>query len=100
MFYLDSRVTVGFYGADLERDREIQPDVIVPRPWPDHVPVLEALSKGAAYQATSFPVQNLPWNNNPSLTPRVDHPTAHRFRTPPPREGAPQLVILERASGD
>lgn len=96
MFYLESQVTVGFYGAALERDREIQPDVIVPRPWPDHLGVLKELSERVPYTATSFPVQNLPWNNNPALSPRADHATAHRFRTPAPREGAPELVILER----
>ena len=41
-------------------------------------------------------MQNLRWNNSPALSPRADHPTAHRFETPLPSEGAPQLVILER----
>ena len=61
---MDSRVTVGFYGADLERDRATLPDVIVPRPWPDHLDVLQELATRAAFEETSFPVQNLPWNNN------------------------------------
>jgi hypothetical protein len=95
MFYLGSQVTVGFYGAALERDRQIQPDVIVPRPWPDHVALLKELSERVPYRAKSFPVQNLPWNNNPALSPRADHATAHRFRTATPRDGAPELVILE-----
>ena len=96
MFYLGSQVTVGFYGTALERDRQIQPDVIVPRPWPDHVALLKELSERVPYRAKSFPVQNLPWNNNPALSPRADHATAHRFRTAAPRDGAPELVILER----
>lgn len=96
MVYLDSRVTVGFYGADLERDRATIPDVIVPRPWPDQLDVLQELAARTAFEETSFPVQNLRWNNNPALSPRADHPTAHRFATPRPGHGAPQLVILER----
>lgn len=96
MVYLDCRVTVGFYGADLERDRTTVPDVIVPRPWPEQLEVLEELAGTAVFDETRFPVQNLPWNNNPALSPRADHPTAHRFATPLPVDGAPQLVILER----
>jgi hypothetical protein len=95
MFYLGSRVTVGFYGADLERDLAIVPDVIVPRPWPDHVEVLRALSERASYAAREFPVENLRWNNSPALMGRGAERFAHRFRTPEP-EGRLPLVILER----
>jgi hypothetical protein len=98
MFYLGSRVTVGFYGADLENDLRILPDVIVPRPWPDQVEVLKALSERAEFRAREFPVENLPWNNNPSLAPSGTARFAHRFRTPPAAGRLP-LVILERVPG-
>jgi len=96
MYYLGSQVTVGFYGAELERDLRIQPDVIVPRPWPEQIEVLKELSQRAAYRAREFPVTNLWWNNVPSLAPRGARRAAHRFRTPLPAEGEPALVILER----
>ncbi len=96
MFYLGSRVTIGFYGANLDRDLEVVPDVIVPRSWPEHLEILKALSEQRPYAAREFPVTNLPWNNSPALSPRLGRPTAHRFRTPRPEAGEPALVILER----
>src|SRR5262249_3440816 len=59
MFYLGSHVIVGFYAPDLEHDLKEIPDVIVPRPWPDHMDELRWLSTRARYAAHSFPVGNL-----------------------------------------
>ena len=95
MFYLGSRVTVGFYAANLERDLEILPDVIIPRSWPEQLEVLQELSQRAPYESMAFPVANLPWNNVPALSPRGDRATAHRFETQRPGGVVPALVILE-----
>ncbi|HXK24563.1 MAG TPA: hypothetical protein VMS55_17970 [Myxococcota bacterium] len=96
MFYLGSRVLVGFYAPDLERDLKEIPDVIVPRPWPDHMEELRWLSTRASYAPHSFPVGNLRWNNTPSLSARVGSSTGHRFRDPVIGKDGPELVILER----
>jgi hypothetical protein len=96
IYYLGSKVTVGFYGANLEEDRTIQPDVIVPRPWPDHLETLRVLAERAHYESVTFPVLNLWWNNIPGLTPRGERNVGHLFRTRLAAEGEPRLVILER----
>ena len=95
MFYLRSRVVVGFYGANLEHDRELVPDVIIPRSWPEQLEVLKEMAARAPYLRTAFPVANLPWNNIPAISPRGDRATAHRFRTQRPGDGVPALVLLE-----
>lgn len=96
MFYLGSRVLVGFYAPDLARDLAQIPDVIVPRPWPDHMEALQELSTRARYETHAFPVGNLRWNNTPSLSARVGSRAGHRFRDPVIGEDGPELVILER----
>lgn len=96
MFYLDSQVTIGFYGAALERDLAIQPDVIVPRSWPERSRLLRRLAERVPYEVTRFPVANLPWNNLPSLSPFRTYAVAHRFVTERPRTPGEALVVLER----
>jgi hypothetical protein len=98
-YYLDAHVTVGFYAMRLERDMGIQPDIIIPRPWAEQLEELRVLSEREPYQSKPFPVENLPWNNLPALSPRGTRSTAHRFRTPLPAEaGPPPLIILERVN--
>jgi hypothetical protein len=96
IYYLGSKVTVGFYGANLDEDLTIQPDVIVPRPWPDHLDTLKSLADAADYESVAFPVANLWWNNIPGLNPRGERKVGHQFRTRIAEKGEPQLVILER----
>lgn len=96
VFYLGSRVTVGFYAADLERDLQLLPDVIVARPWPDQLEVLEALASRARYAERRFPVANLRWNQTPSLSAPIGAGRGHRFRDPVIGVDGPELVILER----
>lgn len=96
MFYLKSRVIVGFYAPDLEQDLTLVPDVIVPRPWPDQLEALQQLASRARYEPHAFPVGNLRWNNTPSLSARVGASAGHRFRDPVVDQDGPELVILER----
>jgi hypothetical protein len=96
MFYLGSRATVDFYGQNLPEDASVAPDVIVPRPWPDHLDVLRALASQGSFEEHRFPVANLRWNNTPSLAPRVGARYGHLFHTPVPGVEGPELVILER----
>jgi hypothetical protein len=99
MFYLGSHVLVGFYAPDLAQDLTQIPDVIVPRPWPDHMDDLQRLAARARYAPHAFPVGNLRWNNTPSLSARVGSKTGHLFRDPEIGVDGPELVILERADG-
>jgi hypothetical protein len=96
VFYLGSKVSVGFYGADLERDLQLVPDVIVARPWPDQLEVLQALASRARYVERRFPVANLRWNQTPSLSAPIGAGRGHRFRDPVIDVDGPELVILER----
>jgi hypothetical protein len=98
MFYLGSRVTVGFYAPDLERDLALPADVIVPRPWPDQLGALRRLAADGQFEPHAFPVGNLRWNNTPSLSARVGASAGHRFRDPVIDADGPQLVILERVA--
>ena len=97
MFYLGSRVTVGFYGANLPEDAGIEPDVIVPRPWPDHMELLQELAARGHYEVHRFPLANLRWNDTPSLSARVGG-TPHLFHDPVVDVDGPELFILERVS--
>jgi hypothetical protein len=99
MFYLGSRVLVGFYAPDLAKDLLETPDVIVPRPWPDHIDDLQRLAARGRYAQRSFPVGNLRWNNTPSLSARVGAKAGHRFRDPVIGVDGPELFILERVDG-
>ena len=99
MFYLGSKVLVGFYAPDLAQDLLQVPDVIVPRPWPDHMDDLQRLAARATYAPHAFPVGNLRWNNTPSLSARVGAKTGHLFRDPEIGVDGPELVILERVDG-
>ena len=74
------------------------PDVIVPRPWPDHLDLLQQLMSQDRYEMHRFPVANLRWNDTPSLAPHVGGP-GHLFHTPVVGVDGPELFILERVSG-
>jgi hypothetical protein len=96
MYYLGSHVTVGYYGANLPDDLEVQPDVIVPRPWDRNLPALWTLAERANYQIRQFPVQNLMTNNIPALSPRNPAGLVHFFETPTATGSEPVFQILER----
>ncbi len=82
MYYLGSRVTVGFYGANLDEDLGVQPDVIVIRPWDQQRRALELLKGRARYQTRVFPIRSSRANNVPGLSPRsAGRGMTHRFAT-------------------
>lgn len=97
MYYLGSQVTVGYYGANLARDLELQPDIIIPRSWSARSKALGALARGAEYTPRRFPVANLKTNNTPGLSALNPGGLVHEFRTRLAREGEPRLLILERS---
>jgi hypothetical protein len=95
MYYLGSRVTVGYYGANLEEDLSIQPDIIVPRWWDRNLDTLEMLAARDRYRMRSFPIRNLMTNNVPGLSHLSPGGLTHEFKTRLPAAGE-ELVILER----
>ncbi len=66
MFYLGSKVTIGFSGNNLAEDEKIIPDIIIPRKaWPNNQQVLADLTQRASYRAVLLPVFDYPANNIP-----------------------------------
>lgn len=98
MYYLGSRVIVGYYGANLQNERNLQPDVIIPRNWDNHMRTLTAMGRRGSYEFTQFPVKNLDTNGFPGLSRIYRSRIYHHFRTQKPRKGERRFVILERSS--
>lgn len=96
MYYLGSHVTIGYYGPDLERDMEIQPDIIVPRPWGENFDALRTLSKRVPYAVKTFEVKNQMTNNIPALSPHTPGGLHHRFETVLAKTPKERTRILER----
>jgi len=97
MYYLGSHVTVGYYGANLEEDLTIDPDVIIPRYWPGQKPALARLRSRAGWVRRDFPVAGLPANNVPSLSPRNQASGfTHRFETVLAERPDQRVFLLER----
>ncbi|HEX2484860.1 MAG TPA: hypothetical protein VHQ66_06150, partial [Myxococcota bacterium] len=96
VYYLGSRVTVGFSCARVAEDLAVQPDVIIMRPWPRCARVLERLAAQAAYEPERLPVANTRFNNVPQLGPSPFVPETHRFETPLARDERDALVLLHR----
>lgn len=96
MYYLGSRVTIGFYGPDLERDMQIQPDIIVPRPWKPNLDALETLAARAIYAVKTFEVKNQQTNNIPALSPYTPGGLHHRYKTVLAETPREQLKVFER----
>jgi uncharacterized membrane protein YuzA (DUF378 family) len=80
MYYLGSKVVVGFVGNNLEQDSQTVPDIIVFRKW--HMifmPIFTNFLQQRAYNRISFPVTDYPVNNLPELN--WAPPFQHQFRT-------------------
>ncbi len=99
MYYLGGRVTIGYYGANLEEDLTVQPDVIVFRSWKRQRWALERLRRRARYRAHSFPVRSSETNNVPGLSPHsAGRGLVHFFETQY-AEGGDRVTIFERVPG-
>lgn len=78
MYYLRSRVTIGYIGLNIDEDMKLQPDVIVYRKWwRNHPKAFYNLMTRAEYREVAFPVTDYPVNNFPQL----DVYYYHRFET-------------------
>jgi hypothetical protein len=93
MVYLDSHVIVGLSGANLDRDRNRQPDVIMPRKaWQAHLGVLAGFLRRGEFERHVLPVVDAPYNTIPELGRWPTVPLPHPFET---REPASQGQSLE-----
>jgi hypothetical protein len=80
MYYLDSKVIVGFVGNNIEEDARLTPDIIAYRkPWQNFVNVFNSYLQKAAYEPVMFPVVDVLVNNIPevNLMPALNH----KFKT-------------------
>lgn len=81
MYYLGSKVTVGYVGNNLAEDSLLVPDVIAyRRNWGNFVKVFNKFWREASYSTQTFPVFDNPLNNIPELNffkPAFNH----QFRT-------------------
>jgi hypothetical protein len=100
MFYLGSRVILGLALGDIENERALEPDVVIPRArWPRSLAALRPFLARGSWQEERLPVQDTHYNEMPSLTPTPATPDPHRFRTPVADPASPgALRVLHRRS--
>jgi hypothetical protein len=68
MYYLDSKVIVGFIGNNLEEDRKMDPHILSFRKkWNKFPEVFNEFATGNEYEIKTFPVYDSPVNNIPEL---------------------------------
>lgn len=76
MYYLRSKVVVGFIGNNLEEDARARPHVIAYRkPWGNFPEIFQGYLRNAAFDRVLFPVRDNPVNNIPELNfiPNFNH---------------------------
>jgi hypothetical protein len=68
MYYLKSKVLVGYVGNNLAEDSVMQPDILMYRKsWGNFANIFNKYVQQASYQALRFPVKDLPCNDIPEL---------------------------------
>jgi len=99
MYYLGSRVIIGLVLNNLIRDRQMEPDVVIPRRrWPRSLRELKPFLAKGDWEAFRFPVRDLHFNNIPALSSSRFVPMAHRYQTSTTDDPDAQLVMYLRAS--
>jgi hypothetical protein len=98
MYYLRSRVIVGFGSTDLAVDRALVPDVVIPRrQWDaDRLGLLAGFLDRAEYEKEVLPVADLPYNNIPEVSIGPGLSVVHQRRTPAPSARYPALELHHR----
>ena len=98
MYYLGAHTIVGSVGNNLLADRELEPDVVVPRRrWSQGLRELEPFLRRGEWRELRLPVRDTYWNNIPALSRSRLVPDPHRFETPATDDLAEQLVLYLRA---
>jgi len=100
MYYLGSHVIVGLNLSNIRRDRELSPDVVIPRRrWPRGLAELDRFLAAGRFRAVRLPVRDLHFNNVPALSRSRSVPDPHRFRTAHEEDPERQLVLFVREPG-
>jgi hypothetical protein len=82
MYYLGSKVIVGYVGNNLEEDAKQVPDIIAYRKlWPHFAGLFNNYLSRAPYKPVSFPVFDSPINNIPGFGNEQYPLLNHRFKT-------------------
>ncbi|MBW7957409.1 MAG: hypothetical protein H3C68_05895 [Deltaproteobacteria bacterium] len=96
MYYLGSKVIIGFIWNNIVEDLKLTPDIIFYRSywggWEVRSLFERRLLPKAAYWPVSFPVQDYPINNIPDIHFRI----RHLYRTPAAENEAERLRIFVR----
>lgn len=97
MYYLGARTIVGTSLNNLLADRELVPDVVVPRRrWPRSLRELAPFLRRGEWEELRFPVRDVHFNQVPALSRSRFVPDPHRFETPATDDPEAQLVIYWR----
>ena len=81
MYYLKSRVIMGYVGNNLAQDSIVDPDIIAYRKiWGNHAHAFNGFVNRAIFEPVKFPVKDIPLNNIPELN--FMPPFNHYFMTP------------------
>jgi len=97
MYYLGARTIVGTTLNNLLVDRELLPDVVVPRRrWPRSLRELAPFLRQGEWEELRFPVRDVHFNQVPALSRSRFVPDPHRFETPATDDPEAQLVIYWR----
>jgi len=99
MYYLGSRVTIGYSWPNLREDLTLPPDLIIRRSWLNDKPLLE-LEEGGKFETKTFEVGDLPVNNVPQISPNRFVPMTHQYRTWLATKPKDVFKILVRARAD
>jgi hypothetical protein len=99
MYYLRSHVIIGLTLNNLARDRELEPDLVIPRRhWRSSLPEAVAFLRRGHWERVALPVADLHYNNVPALSRSRFLPDPHRFRTAPPVHEEDALAIYRRVA--
>ncbi|MGB9677896.1 MAG: hypothetical protein ACPLZ9_04685, partial [Candidatus Ratteibacteria bacterium] len=91
MYYLNSKVIVGYVGNNLKEDLKARPDIVVIRKnRPNFVPELKSFLEKGKYKEVIFNVYDYQVNNIPETTLSLKH----LFKLPPPRDDSEKLSIF------
>ncbi len=68
MYYLKSKVIIGFIGNNWDEDINIKPHILAYRkPWGNHIEAFQGFMRFNPYFRESFPINDNPVNNIPEL---------------------------------
>ena len=99
MYYLGSRVIIGLTLNNLTQDRELEPDLVIPRRrWRSSLPEVVAFLRRGRWERFPLPVVDLHYNNIPALSRSRYLPDPHRFHTAVPEREGEALVIYQRST--